>query len=297
MKKIYFLIYDPCIVHGGFFDNFEYYYLIKKNFPECEVKYRLITKHPKSDVIAMLDDKYENVSDTYGDIEVLPFRYTKFYRKPITMDIIFCATNSAMYWFMKNKNIQAAKTYIGLADYWDVHPSQYKMYKNNIMLGDERIFNYVEPYRKKILFDKFKKKKFGKKYDYMMNLSLAERRFSKKYLTEIFDFYNGSFVIYTGRKNKDYYNWLNYIDNVKVIYPPVENFMDLFHTFVYVPYTNGKDSTPRLIPECKFYGKEVELLTDIKSGGYHRYYDTINDFDGLRLKDDDEILDIVGNCL
>lgn len=298
MKTIYFLIYDSCIVHGGFFDNFEYYYLIKKNFPECKVKYRLITKHPKSDVIAMLDDKYEDVSDVYKDIEVLPFQYTKFYRNPLVMDIIFCATNSAMYWFLKNQSFQMARNYIGLSDYWHIHSSQKKIYKNSIMLGDERIFDYVRPYRKKILFDKYKKKKFDGTYDYMLNLSLSERRYSKEFLMNIFKIHKGSYVIYTGIKNKEFYKWLKELDFIKLIYPPIENFFDLFKTFIYLPYTNGKDSTPRLIPECVFYGKEIEFYSSGKrSGGYYRYKDTKEDFNGLWLKDTDEIIDIVKSCL
>ena len=60
-KKIYLLFYDQCIVNGGFFDNFEYYYIIKKAFKNCDVKYRVITDHPRSEVLSMLDDKYDGI--------------------------------------------------------------------------------------------------------------------------------------------------------------------------------------------------------------------------------------------
>jgi len=55
---IYFLMYDKCIVHGGFFDNFEFYYIIKKVFKDCDVKWRCITNHSREDVLAVLQVKY-----------------------------------------------------------------------------------------------------------------------------------------------------------------------------------------------------------------------------------------------
>ena len=143
-------------MNGGFFDNFEYYYLVKKAFNNYEVKYRCITDHPKSDVLALLQDKYDGIEPkVWRDIEVLPHIFKKFYRDPVLMDLIICATNSAIYWFLEHGNIQAAKAYIGLADWRNIHPKQDKYYQNSLILCDERIFNYPDDvnwksYRKKI---------------------------------------------------------------------------------------------------------------------------------------------------
>lgn len=305
-QTIYFLFYDQCIVNGGFFDNFEYYYLIKKNFPECLVKYRVITDHLKIDVIKMLDDKYENVHPkVYRDIEVLPHSAGKFYRNPLQLDLLICATNSSIYWFLRQNNIQAAKAFIGMGDWPDINPSQNRMYKNSITLYDERVFQYKDktkciPYRKKILFDKYKKKEYGSKYDYLLNMSLAERRFNKEFMMDLFNHYEGTFALYTGRKNVDYYKWVSDLDMVDMIVPPVKDFMGLFKTFIYVPYTSGLDATPRLIPECVFYNKDIEYYDKgiaKLSGGFYRFQDTKNDYKGLWLTDNDEIIEIVRGML
>ena len=311
-KKIYFLMYDECIVHGGFFDNFEYYYITKKVFKDCEVKWRCITNHTKEEVIDILEEKYDNIEPkVYKDIEVIKHRTKVFWKNPLVIDILICATNSAMYWFLEHGNIQAAKYYIGLSDWRDIHPKQNKFYKNHLILGDERVYDYkgdcnFQSYRKKILFDKFKNEdKFGAEYDYMINLSLIERRFPKKWIMELFNtfgYHHASFAAYSGHKNEKYYSYFKDLDMVDLIIPPFKSFMDMFHTFIYVPYKDGSDATPRLIPECVYYNKNVEIYNkgfeDIKSGGYYRYQDTMND-DWLKLwlKEDDELMEIIDKCL
>lgn len=303
-------MYDEDIVHGGFFDNFEYYYLTKQVFKDCEVKWRCITSHSKDEVIALLEDKYQDIEpEVYRDIEVIKHKAKVLYRDPLMIDVLICPTNSAMYWFLKHGNIQAAKYYIGLADWKDIHPKQNKYYKNHLILGDERVFDYGDlcnflPYRKKILFDKYNDRyyEYGR-YDYLLNLSLKERRYSKEYLMELFRYYgypHVSFACYSGFKNKEWYSWINDLQLVHLIIPPVNNFMHLFQKFIYLPYTDGTDATPRLIPECVYYGKEVEVYNGFgtKSGGYWRYMDTFED-DWLKLwlKEDDEIIGHIDKCL
>jgi len=293
-------------VNGGFFDNFEYYYLVKKAFKNCEVKYRCITDHPKIDVLTLLQDKYEGIEPkVWRDIEVIPHIFRKFYRDPVLMDLIICATNSAIYWFLEHGNIQAAKAYIGLGDWRDIHPKQNKYYQKSLILCDERIFNYPDhvnwkSYRKKILFDKYKNKEYGERYDNLLNLSLVERRFSREYIKEVMYTYPGTWVGYTGRKNQRYYDWFNESENATLVIPPVDDFMSLFYRFVYLPYKDGWDATPRLMPECIFYGKKLSYYNDgrdIRSGGYYRYQDTMNDYKGLWLKEDDEIISHIESML
>lgn len=301
-------MYDECIVHGGFYDNFEYYYLTKRVFKDCEVKWRCITSHSKDDVIAQLEDKYRDINpEVYNDIEVIPHKPGVFYRDPLIVDILVCPTNSAMYWFLEHKNIMAAKTYIGLGDWKDIHPKQNKFYKNSITLADERIFDYEGkcnwmPYRKKILWMKYKRNyyEYGK-YDYLLNLSLKERRFSKTYILDLLHCFDcgeiTSFACYTGHKNEEYYAWLKDVHGVHLIIPPVKDFMELFRTFIYLPYVDGTDATPRLIPECAYYNKEIYYYgkdIDIKSGGYYRYKDTMElGIEGLSLEEDDEFIKVI----
>jgi hypothetical protein len=276
------------------------------------VKWRCITACSRDDVLSLLKDKYERIEDkVWKDIEVLPHRINHFYRDPLMIDILICATNSALYWFLENGNIQAAKWYIGLADWPNIHPKQNKYYKNHLVLADERVFDYGDQcdwisYRKKILFDRFKQKDYGFFiYDYMLNLSLVERRFPKEWMMDLFDAYGRyhvSFGAYTGHKNKEYYSWLNELEYVYLIKPPVEDFMGLFQNFIYIPYKDGSDATPRLIPECVYYEKECDYydvgFEDIKSGGYYRWKDTMeDDWMKLWLKQDDELMENIEKCL
>lgn len=299
-------MYDECIVHGGFYDNFEYYYIVKKVFKDCDVKWRCITSHSRSDVIAQIEDKYEDIEPkVLKDIEVIPHRMGVFYKDPLMIDVLICPTNSAMYWFLEHKNIQAAKAFVGLADWKDIHPKQNKFYKNSITLADERIFDYAGkcnwmPYRKKILWSKYRKEFYSYgKYDYLLNLSLKERRFSRDFMLDLFEYYgygHVSFACYTGHKNEEYYSWLKDLDGVYLIVPPVKNFMELFQTFIYLPYTDGTDATPRLIPECLYYEKNLEYYCNdnIKSGGYWRYNDVMEGgIEALSLEEDDEIIKVI----
>jgi uncharacterized short protein YbdD (DUF466 family) len=290
-------------VNGGFFDNFEYYYLVKSVFKNCDVVYRVLTDHPRDDVINILSDKYENIEQSvYDNIDVGPYYFGHVFRKPLRVDILFCATNSAVFWFLTHRNIQAAKFMIGLADYLPIHEKQEKYFPKNVTLCDERFFQFTDinwqPYRKKILFDKFKDKNYSSKYDYMINLSLVDRRYSKEFMIELVNSLDGSCCIYTGHKNKEYYSWLKEI-NVDVIIPPVEDFMGLYKTFIYIPYNNGWDATPRLPAEAAFYRKNVLYYDkwNIKAGGYYRHKDIIENFEGLYLKEDDEVINLIENVL
>ncbi|GAG21295.1 unnamed protein product, partial [marine sediment metagenome] len=257
-----------------------YYYIVKQVFKDCDVKWRCITKHSKDDVLAVLKEKYQDIEpEAYRDIEVIKYTTRKFYRDPLMIDVLICPTNSAMYWFLEHGNIQAAKCYIGLGDWKYIHPKQNKYYANHKILCDERIFDYGDscnwmPYRKKILFDRFKQKdSFCGKYDYLLNLSLIERRFSKEWMMKLFEYFgygHVSFGAYSGHKNEQYYSYFKELDMVDLIIPPVDDFMGLFNTFIYIPYKDGSDATPRLIPECEYYNKSIYYYDkglEVKSGG------------------------------
>jgi hypothetical protein len=311
-KSIVVLYYDQDIANGGFYDNFEYYYILRKYFGS-NVNLVYATDHTEEDCIVQLKDKYENIEeDIWNGIQFVSHLRGKLYKKN-KVDIVFSAISASLIWFIRHKNILVADQYIGLCDIPELIPAS-TYYRESKLLYDERVFNSkgrYEPYRKKILFDKYRIKKFGNKHDYMINLALAERRYSKEFIINLINqLPKGSSIgAYIDSKNKEYYSWLTAFnktdyfkeDNNRIIIyePPIKNFMSLFKTFIYIPYTDGHDSTPRLIPECKFYGKDILMKTEgFKiSGGYFRYKDTQNDFESLWLKEDDIIIDIIKEAL
>ena len=301
-KQIIVLYYDRDIANGGFYDNFEYYYILRRHFGD-NVSLIYSTNHSEENCRKQLNDKYENIeNDIWDGIKFISHKVGKLYSKK-RVDIVFSAISASLYWFIKDKNILVADTYMGLCDtHHIVEPSTY--YNQLKLLYDERVFppeGRYKPYRKKILFDKYRKKEFGGKHNYMINLALAERRYSQEFMINLISEIpkDETIAVYIDNKNKDYYSWLINLDRITVYDPPIKDFMDLFKTFIYIPYTDGHDSTPRLIPECKFYGKDVIMKTDgFKiSGGHHRYNDTQNNFESLWLKENDEIINIVEGVL
>lgn len=309
-KTIHFLMYDQDIIHGGFFDNFDYYYIVKEVFKDCDVRWKCITNFKRSEVLAVLKEKYDVDPEVFKGIDVIKHGINQFHRNPLKVDVLICATNSAMFWFLENNNVQVAKSYIGLSDWRDIHPKQNKYYPNHYILGDERVYDYggdcnFRPYRKKILFDKYIKREMPTKakYNYMLNLSLVERRFPKEWIMKMlkhFGYPDKKFAGYVGSKNTDYYSYFNDMESIDMVIPPFDDFMGMFNDFIYLPYKDGTDATPRLIPEMVFFGKGIGYYDkgiSMKSGGHYRYLDTINNFGGLWLQENDEIMGYIEKCL
>jgi hypothetical protein len=77
---------------------------------------------------------------------------------------------------------------------------------------------------------------------------------------------------------------------------PVSNLFEKFGVYLYTPTPKKRDCSPRFITECRFYGKKVEYLIDYSEedkGLYWRRFDIENNFDGLFLTNDDEIVDLI----
>jgi len=65
----------------------------------------------------------------------------------------------------------------------------------------------------------------------------------------------------------------------------------------YTSNTRNFDCSPRFITECKFYNKNIYIETDLThdKGAYYRWLDIQNNFESLKLKNDDLILKILRN--
>lgn len=304
-KTITFLLFDKCCINGSLFDNFEYYCLFNKAFgSKYNILYKIYTEFTREQVVGVLSDRYIDLPDIVWDnLKVQDIIVDTLVKDPYISNIFFCATNSDIYWFLDHDNRLIAPHVITLADIKETHHKVKKYYKRYYTMHDERIFEFNDngkPYRKKLYFDIFKKNQYGAKYDYMINLSIPQRRFPKDVMMEVFQKYDGEIAIYVGKRNWKHYLWANRLDNVHLLMPPIQDFMGMFHTLIYLPYNDGWDATPRLIPECKFYGKEViyhDIVEKVKAGGYYRSLDTEQDFKGLWLREDDEIVKLVETLL
>lgn len=84
------------------------------------------------------------------------------------------------------------------------------------------------------------------------------------------------------------------IDDVEQVVAPVPNFFEKFDTYIYTPVERHFDCSPRLVTECFFYGKDVQLDVDyVDIGLQTRYNDAVSNLQGLQLNGHDFILDAI----
>jgi len=169
--------------------------------------------------------------------------------------------------------------------------------KQNItVLQDDRIYgkgyNTIH-YVKKILFDRYKTIGESIPNNLVYATETARKLYTEFYL-ELEDEYDGGFLLLT---NHD----VDVSDRFEQVRLPVKNLFERFDTYIYTPTPNHRDCSPRFIAECKFYGKDVEYFKidymDEDAGLCFRRYDIENDFDGICLKEDDPIIEILNGIL
>lgn len=157
--------------------------------------------------------------------------------------------------------------------------------RNNVLvLQDDEVYDKLSNsihYKKKILFNKYKKIELNKSNTAMFYLTTNSRNITNEQIQKIIKKYN--FSKYIGLSNE-----LLNIDNVQMIKVPVKNLWNLFDTYIYTNTSKSFDCSPRFIAECDFYNKSVIYENDVFDKGLHvRIQDIKNK--KIYLKDDDEI--------
>lgn len=169
--------------------------------------------------------------------------------------------------------------------------------KNNVwILQDYRVYDRVlkngVDYKKKILFDRFKKIK-GCDNRALLYGTKNCRSISRSDYEEISDLINTGIIAITNEENKPNYE----VVGVEFVVPPLENIFEKFDTYVYTPVDRRWDCSPRFIAECEYYGKEVIYYKidywEEDKGLYWRKWDVENDFESISLKQDDELVGIL----
>ena len=67
---------------------------------------------------------------------------------------------------------------------------------------------------------------------------------------------------------------------------------------LYLPSVRGFDPSPRLIPECLYFEKNIiyhnfKSIKKFKDGAYYRWLDCLNGLDKVWLREDDKIFKII----
>lgn len=167
---------------------------------------------------------------------------------------------------------------------------------NTYILQDDRVYEPVKKnginYKKKILFNRLKQINETPDNKIMLygteNCRLIPGDDLKKLLNE----YPKDEFLYLSN------NPLDLQQRVQQMTLPVKDLFSKFSTYVYTPVPRHFDCSPRLIAECKWYNRKViywniDYLSEDR-GLYWRRFDIEEDFDSINLKEDDQIINILG---
>ena len=184
-------------------------------------------------------------------------------------------------------------------------------YKNITLLQDQRVYNDNDSeisinYKKKINFDIFKNLSKNILETALLYVTSNCRKICDDYLLDIIVNNNFDNYIILSNENGKYKRRYKEFKNLNFPEMPVKNIFELFGTYIYTPTYLGKgqkaesfDCSPRFIAECKYFNKNI-IYHDIDSkylekdtGLKYRIQDINNNFDSIKLKDNDEIIEIL----
>lgn len=178
---------------------------------------------------------------------------------------------------------------------------------NVTVLQDDRVYEKYNPedtetsihYKKKIMFSKLKSVDNCDTHTALIYATKNCRGLTESQLIEITDAYDFDHYIVITDDRPRYGTY----HNMSIVEPPVEDLFTKFNTFIYTPLTGRFDGSPRLPAECKYYNKDViyhqidsEYL-EHDTGLYWRRHDIDNDYSGLFLTEQDDIMRIIGDVV
>lgn len=297
---------------GSFYDSFEYFCMLRKKFNTCLI---LVLSESKGEIWKTIKDRYDvDLDELEKDIKIVPKNVHFANEHPkvvkIRTKVLFSPSMSA---------IAQMYRYSVLIPHHHVVVSQEVPYDNpdvvkaftgrsyvyNItMLRDDRVFpvfpRYMNrTYRQTINFDIFKTLSYPVDDRCLINVCTDHKCYPVEELVQMMDrHFPKRWLIYTKRKWYDKYKELE-SDNVSVELAPLDNFMNRFDKMLYLPSLRALDPSPRLLAECFYFGKKVIYYNfgDVKDGGYWRWKDCLEDFDKLKMTENDEIFGIIGEYL
>ena len=184
-------------------------------------------------------------------------------------------------------------------------------YNNIILLQDQRVYNDLDSkmainYIKKINFDSYKKIDTTKTDTALIYATKNCRSLTDEQILNLKEFYKFKKYIILTNFQDNYREKFKFTNNIEFPDLPVTNIFQKFDTYIYtptrcvtMPESGCFDCSPRFIVECKFYQKDViyhdidDDYLKIDTGLKWRRFDITNNFDSLKLKHDDDILDIL----
>lgn len=259
---------------GHIFEVIDYYFVLKNHF-----KTKILIPEIINGFWDVIMDKYE-----FSEFELKDLKENIiFNQKPLFLSVNNIIFTDGSLTNIKNIKMSYKKRFLFACGDKSI---QYNDDKNTFILQDPRVYNKVKlngiDYKKKINF-KIYKKTCKQSESYMMygteNCRLIDNEIIEKYKDKDLK------II----ANEGFYDF-------KIIKLPLKNLFDQFGTYIYTPVPRKFDCSSRLIPECKFYNKKVIYEIDYINedlGLFYRVKDTQEDFYGLFLNENDDIISIL----
>ena len=288
---------------GHFYEVCDYGLLLSKFF-EVEI---LIREKYKTEDVLLAISKYTNKNQDKL-LELMRFSNKKVIGKKGDI-IIF--TDGNVKELIDNKIILLQAKNIILFPCGEPHhygniPS---IYRDKIIILHDTRLKYKLPwipfslnnhhYVKKINFDTLEPIETDTK-DYLMyatsNCKLISNEIIFKYLNLV---PNDSKLLILINEKSPLLN--NKIEDDRVCYVevPMDNLFKYFNTYIYTPIERKWDCSPRMIAECKYFGKSFIIDNEIDDnylnvdlGLKYRLQDVFTNFESLFLNNDDQIIEI-----
>ena len=267
-------------VCGHTFEVIDYYWILKDHFNCCLLFTEDFTP---DDIETLIRSKYD-----FDDAEIRQILDNcLFIYKPrivVTKNILF--TDGGMH-KLKDIIIKADNKFMFSCSRFES--------EGYIILEDKRIYGRDNiDYKKRILFDRLRKSHRAEDKT-LLYLTKNCRHISDDDFNEL------------SYRDEEFLCIVNSMDNVythdKFAYEvaPIDNLYERFNKYIYTPVARKWDCSPRFIAECKWYGKIVEYFNidywEEDLGLKYRVWDIAHDFKSIQLKEDDEIVTILGDYI
>ena len=301
------VFYSGEYLSGSAYDAYEYFAFLRDN--DIDAGLLLLVDVPEEDVKLSFYDRYFICPEQIDHIFIEKRNSNKVYsylsKVILTTSIFSCAE------LIEQKYLLPIQKIIAMQE-TDSAPSIIKIFDGRmkdriLILHDDRSIGRLgdyrhKVYRKKLYFDIFLPYEDHADNCTLINMATKHKTLPPEDVKKIMDFYNfEKYLIYTQANNFEEYRVLQSepgaIRMVNVVQAPIKNYLTSFDKFIYIQ-SKRNDPSPRILPECIEYGKEVffyQFDENLKDGAYWRWQDCQNDFDSLDLNKEDEILEIVKN--
>lgn len=178
-----------------------------------------------------------------------------------------------------------------------------KIFQDYRVYGDSLQSWETFNHKKRLLFKKYRRPDNMKKDTAFIYLSTECRTLEKNYIKEIIEKYSPTMdrIIFSVKDIKPFEGMSS--DKVSFKIPPIDDFLNVFDTFIYVPLEKKWDCSPRLVAESYLFNKKIifhdidESYFSVDKGLFWRNHDGLNDLEDLNLTDKDELIQYIMSTL